>query len=338
MKLHTAYIPFICLQICATLFAVNAEHIYMVVVPVVSMMSRPSKIPTCADEMVVCSRFNGKMYTLPREHRNPLRCTQLLQGERVQVVDKNDGWFLVRSYEQYVYVNGIKKYIEGWIPNYTIKKQRQENSAAIVKDKNNRNRVQKNKQSQQLLRVGALMQNEKNSRKKIISFMRHAIGSPYIWGGRSVGKRKVHGEVVGPDCSGLVGLAYKKAGMSIPRNAQSMRHEATAVACGADLQAGDLIFFAHPDNKNSITHVVAYSGKDSVIESKVPEGVVETSCKKRFGMSMRDMRSGELYMKPARRLHFGTFHIVALTHHFDKCIDDQNIDEKEDKNKRQKKS
>ena len=290
MKLYTVCLVFTFLQFYVMLSAINTECMYVVDVPVVSIMSRPAGIPTPADDIAVFSRFNrlmrGQMFTIPVEQRNPLRCTQLLRGDLVRVLQKNGSWYLVRSSEQYIYAKDIKTYIEGWVPVYAIKQQ-QEKSQRLISH--------------------AIGHNEQAARKKIISFMRHAIGNSYVWGGRSLGKRKVHGEVVGPDCSGLVGLAYKKAGMSIPRNAQSMRHEARVVRCGADLQAGDLIFFAHPDNKNSITHVVAYSGNDSVIESKVPEGVVETACKKRFGMSMRDMRSGELYMKPARRLYFGTF-------------------------------
>jgi cell wall-associated NlpC family hydrolase len=278
------------------------NDIAIVCVPVVSVMSRSSKTPTCADEIVVRSRFSGEMYTLPKEHRNPLCCTQLLKGDQVKILKQNDTWLLVRSLEQYVYVNGVKRYIDGWVPEYAIKRYLEKNITETVENKSNQGEFSQNN----LHGINSTC-NEQAARKKIISFMRHAIGNPYVWGGRSVGKHKVRGEVVGPDCSGLVGLAYKKAGIFIPRNAQSMRHEARAIECGADLQTGDLIFFAHPDNKNSITHVVAYSGNDSVIESKVPEGVIETACTKRFGMSMQDMVSGELYMKPARRLYFGTF-------------------------------
>jgi len=268
-------------------------------------MSRPSGKPTHADDIAVFSRFNrhmrGQMFAIPKERRNPLRCTQLLKGDLVHVLQKNGSWVLVRSCEQYIYAKNIKTYIEGWIPARAI--QCQEKNALDRTVHNNR--IKKGTINQNNMGEGSM--HEKATRKKVISFMRHAIGNKYVWGGRSVGRYRVHGDVVGPDCSGLVGLAYKKAGITIPRNAQSMRHEAVEVKNGADMHAGDLMFFGHPDNKNNITHVVAYTGNDSVVESKVPNGVVETTCKKRFGMSMRDMRSGEKYMSPARTVYFGTF-------------------------------
>ena len=76
------------------------------------------------------------------------------------------------------------------------------------------------------------------------------IGTPYIWGGETVG--------VGFDCSGLVQAAYRAAGVSLPRVAQD-QYEATAkVPAGAPLEVGDLVFFG--SGTSDIDHVGLYVG------------------------------------------------------------------------------
>jgi cell wall-associated NlpC family hydrolase len=71
------------------------------------------------------------------------------------------------------------------------------------------------------------------------------VGTPYVWGGEKPG--------VGFDCSGLVQDAYLHAGISLPRVAQSQYDAGPAVASGASLEPGDLVFFG--GSETDVDHV-----------------------------------------------------------------------------------
>ena len=61
------------------------------------------------------------------------------------------------------------------------------------------------------------------------------LGVPYVFGGTN--------PAVGLDCSGLVQLVFRQLGIALPRTAQ-MQYDATVRVSRADLQPGDLVFFA----------------------------------------------------------------------------------------------
>jgi cell wall-associated NlpC family hydrolase len=71
-------------------------------------------------------------------------------------------------------------------------------------------------------------------------------GAPYKYGG--VGPRSV-----GYDCSGLVMMAWRHAGVSLPRVVPA-QYSATRRVARSDLQAGDLVFF---DNLNHVGIMVS---------------------------------------------------------------------------------
>ena len=91
-----------------------------------------------------------------------------------------------------------------------------------------------------------------------ISFAEQQLGKPYLWGG------------TGPDafdCSGLVMMAYRTAGISIARTSQAQWATETRVPA-SQVQPGDLVFFAGSDG--TVTdpgHVGLVIGDGKMIEA-----------------------------------------------------------------------
>ena len=76
------------------------------------------------------------------------------------------------------------------------------------------------------------------------------IGTPYVWGGESVG--------VGFDCSGLVQAAFHAAGVTLPRVAQDQYDATPKLAPGTPLAPGDLVFFG--SGSQGVDHVGLFVG------------------------------------------------------------------------------
>ena len=91
-----------------------------------------------------------------------------------------------------------------------------------------------------------------------IQFAHQQIGKPYLWGG------------TGPDafdCSGLVMMAYRAAGINIERTSQQQWASEQKVPA-AQVQPGDLVFFAGSDGTPTAPgHVGLVIGKGKMIEA-----------------------------------------------------------------------
>ncbi len=94
-----------------------------------------------------------------------------------------------------------------------------------------------------------------------IDYAEQQLGLPYLWGG------------TGPDafdCSGLVMMAYRAAGIDIPRTSQQQWAWGPRVS-GAQVEPGDLVFFAGSDGTAAAPgHVGLVIGDGEMIEAYAP--------------------------------------------------------------------
>ena len=107
------------------------------------------------------------------------------------------------------------------------------------------------------------------------------LGVRYSWGGGGTNGPgygiDLDVNVYGFDCSGLTQYAYAQAGISIPRNSRSQFSDLPKVA-KADLQPGDLVFWANdPSDPSTIHHVAIYLGGKKVIQAPESGDVVKVS-------------------------------------------------------------
>ncbi|MGH3712083.1 MAG: NlpC/P60 family protein [Micromonosporaceae bacterium] len=85
---------------------------------------------------------------------------------------------------------------------------------------------------------------------------------PYVWGGISP---------YGLDCSGLVHLAYRRNGTTLPRDAADQADAAKEISVD-EAAPGDLYFFAHPGK--GIHHVGIVAGDRRMVHASYADGRV----------------------------------------------------------------
>ena len=94
----------------------------------------------------------------------------------------------------------------------------------------------------------------------ILEAARSAVGTPYSWGGSSLG---------GMDCSGLVAYAYGAAGIDVPRTSSQLAAQGRSIS-ESEAQPGDLVVWPG--------HVAIYAGNGQIIDaSGSKQQVVERS-------------------------------------------------------------
>lgn len=94
----------------------------------------------------------------------------------------------------------------------------------------------------------------------IIRAARSMVGTPYVWGGTTSS---------GVDCSGLVQMAYKAAGIDLPRVSYQQAEAGQQVSLKG-LKPGDLVFWDNSSRNNGADHVAIYLGGGQIIEAARP--------------------------------------------------------------------
>ncbi len=231
---------------------------------------------------------------------DPLQETQLLYGERVRVLKYRNEWAFIEAVEQPEFTHAQRwQGYPGWVPVSTLKRPDPyavtnlvvtEKWAETWKDGYIRapgswrfplgTRLQAMEMGEQLWRVelfdgtvvwmpyqagrelDALRALPPEERRQLI--VRNAqllVGDAYYWGGRS--PASLSDGVTGVDCSGLVNLAYRAAGLDIPRDAHEQFLRARPVSV---LRPADLIFLSERGDPTRIVHVMLYAGEGEAIE------------------------------------------------------------------------
>lgn len=104
-----------------------------------------------------------------------------------------------------------------------------------------------------------------------IAFAESQIGKPYQWGGAGPGSY---------DCSGLVMVAWGKAGISFPHSAQD-QYDLTRRVAIANLLPGDLVFYGTPAD---VYHVGLYIGNGDMVDA--PETGENVSIQSIYGPNL----------------------------------------------------
>lgn len=102
----------------------------------------------------------------------------------------------------------------------------------------------------------------------VISTAKSLLGTPYVWGGRSLADG-------GFDCSGFTQYVYAKAGITLNRISSEQATQGVEVS-RANLQPGDLVFFSFAGD-GRVSHVGIYIGDGKMIHSPKTDDVVKVT-------------------------------------------------------------
>jgi gamma-D-glutamyl-L-lysine dipeptidyl-peptidase len=273
--------------------------------------------------------------------QDPLQESQLIYGERVKVLLEKGPWARVESVEQeeYTHADAWTGY-PGWVlkeslvpepakyaPNAVVSAayarmaaspSRQAESSplpagarvTVTFEKDAWARVSRLRGGdgwvlrKDLRLFSELPATDEARRASILDTARLFLREPYFWGGRA-GHRE--GDVSlpsGMDCSGLVNIAYRVAGVDVPRDSHEQYRRARGLSSPAELKPGDLIFLAWTKNPEKVTHVMIYAGGDDVVEAVQDQNTVrQVSVKEKLGRPLKDIA----VMEPVgdRLVYFG---------------------------------
>jgi len=190
--------------------------------------------------------------------------SQLLFGERVEIIELRDRWLFVRN---------LSDNYTGWVDRkmiqiLTVEEEIQLASTRYrcvqiplsVCDKTTSNekmflpggsKVPASANGEFSIRenkyqiAGAdICSPEKVTGNKLVQLATQYLNAPYLWGGKSI---------MGIDCSGFVQIIYAMCDIQLPRDADKQVDCGGVIDFLSEAQAGDLAFFENAERK--ITHV-----------------------------------------------------------------------------------
>jgi gamma-D-glutamyl-L-lysine dipeptidyl-peptidase len=188
--------------------------------------------------------------------------TQLLFGDLFEIINKQDDWINIKmTYDGY----------EGWVASNQVKLISIEsynellNQPAVISGDIIQVLSNITTGNSFLISAGSTMYGVNNdsfsilgedykysgnlsivdqSSKQAVNHALQFLNTPYLWGGRSS---------MGIDCSGLMQIAFKMAGIKLPRDAAQQINSGFPVDLINEAQPGDLCFF--DNHEGIINHV-----------------------------------------------------------------------------------
>ncbi|KAF0130352.1 MAG: cell wall-associated hydrolase [Bacteroidetes bacterium] len=219
-------------------------------------------------------------YALSRLGQIPIRhapseraemVSQLLYGESVEIVDFQHNWTMVRTvfdnYEGWISAGQLQEMLE--TSNHLPDAEKTILCSPLANINNHLpqptligfgSEIQK---SDKISASGLVktfpnfqLTSDSVSAKNIVENAQLLLGTPYLWGGRSV---------FGIDCSGFVQLLFKVAGIALPRDAWQQAEKGEPIDFIEEAKTGDLAFFDNEEGK--INHVALIVDSKNVIHA-----------------------------------------------------------------------
>lgn len=325
------------LIVCA-LRALACEEM-IISVPVAGLRTKPEAFDPLRvydreylSRSAIFGRFADLALQLPPAFRDPILDTQMLYGEHVKCLSRENGWLFVELLEQIdVDVEGrpvaIKGYIQeheavalsfqpacvvlknNWVPIYAqqelstvlfklplgVALPGERVSGEVIRVMLVNGRAAFVRSSDCYTYSTQLLICAQVMRARIVEEANHMVGMPYCWGGRSPFDEAGLYAQTSVDCSSLINLIFRASGYDMRvRNSRSQFNACTKKQHGSQLKPGDCVFFASCDNPTRVIHVMLYVGNNELIDATFShKGVARTNALERFGTQLEHLSAGQ---------------------------------------------
>lgn len=290
---------------------------YVVVAPVADLRRDPRSVEEGA--------YRQRPYAI-----DALQETQLLYGETVRAYEERGGWVRVESPEQPEFTHSDRwQGYPGWVARESLEplpKNYDPNGVVMTRYAAIHSRKSR-WSSRQLLPMGARLyiayrekgwsrvaglqgesgwmrtrdvrstadtpQRPTAVRPMLLAAARQFLGEPYYWGGRA-GHLSSQKSPTGVDCSGLVNISYRVAGLEIPRDAHEQFMASRPLSRVDDLAPGDLVFLAKAEKPDRIVHVMMFEKDNTLLEAVHEFNVVRrVTFQEKFGAPKSRLSPGQ---------------------------------------------